>query len=787
MTMKLYPYQEQYIQSLPPSSIMAADLGTGKTLMSLAHWERQGTGHKLLIVAPASKIRTGDWQEEAGRWFGSKYVLYEHNTTRIVKIRPNETITSTDPEAYLQELPMPEIEYISYEKLRLTDPATRRPRWWQYTGARNGGVVYDVIADECLTGETLVTTDKGLKEIADIEVGDRVMSYNHKMKKAEYKPVVRLVQRYSDDDFYLVSYTNGAIISTYNHPHYVNGEYKLVKDIKPGDYLYEQRQTNDTGSSRKTSNNQNAHQSQEIRQEPDVQLLQKNSFSRQNGRKTSTTPSSKKSKKLVLFKRMWQSLKSVSNSNSRQKNGKNNQQPGVSGQSTSNAQTKRNRQTYLDSRPITPTLDGWQRETHRTPKNVTTPAGAGAYWMVNGTTSTPETGKGLSDELQVGYRKRLVAYWNRVRRTESQQPYSQTRRPEENTKIRKVRVESVEILKQADIERLGVVRNPDYVYCLEVEDNNNFFANGILTHNCHALKNPQSKQSKALYEIKMSGGLFIGLSGTIMPNGWIDFAGYSKLFGFTKGITEFKQRHCRIVDYKGFPEIVGYFNTDELEKQLNQIAFKLSRDQANELPDRRMFGVNIKMSKSISKKYHTYKITRQNPVTGEIYDNPSRLLSVLRQTTTDARLDNLLSIVNDTADNIVVFYNYISERKAILKALAKTDKHILRYDGEKHDQLPASDAELSNTVLVAHYKSASTGLNLQWANVTVYFSPTYSYQEFEQSIGRTHRAHQQKKCLYYLFNVKGTVDKDIWSCLREKRDFSERLWAKRKDAVDTIQ
>ena len=76
--MKLYDYQEQYIAKLPPSCIMAADLGTGKTLMSLAHWERQGTGRRLLIVAPASKIRTGDWEEEAKRYFGNR-LLYKLN------------------------------------------------------------------------------------------------------------------------------------------------------------------------------------------------------------------------------------------------------------------------------------------------------------------------------------------------------------------------------------------------------------------------------------------------------------------------------------------------------------------------------------------------------------------------------------------------------------------------------------------------------------------------------------------------------------------------------------
>lgn len=410
--MKLYQYQEDYLAKLPSSCIMAADLGTGKTLMSLAHWERTRVlNHKLLIVAPASKIRTGDWEAEARRWFGDD----------------NPILHS--------------IICISYESLRLMDRATKRPRHWQFTAARNGGEVYDIIADEC-----------------------------------------------------------------------------------------------------------------------------------------------------------------------------------------------------------------------------------------------------------------------------------------------------------------------------------------------HSLKNPQSKQSKAILEIKKSGGLFIGLSGTPMPNGWIDFAGYSKLFGFTKGITEFKKKYCVYQDYKGFPELVKYINVPELEYQLARCAFKLSREQAAELPSRRLLGVNIHMDSKTTKRYQTMRLTKKDPRTEELLDNSSRLLSVLRQSTTDARLDNLVSIVGDTGDNIIVFYNYISERKAILKALENCGKTILRYDGEQHDTLPASDANISNTILVAHYKSASTGLNLQWANVTIYFSPTYSYQEFEQSIGRTHRNGQTKKCLYYLFNVKATVDRNIWECLREKRDFNDKLW-----------
>lgn len=298
----------------------------------------------------------------------------------------------------------------------------------------------------------------------------------------------------------------------------------------------------------------------------------------------------------------------------------------------------------------------------------------------------------------------------------------------------------------------------------------------VIADECHNLKNPQAKQSKAVLEIKQSGGLFIGLSGTPMPNGWIDFAGYSKLFGFTKGITEFKQRYCLYDRNAGFPRLIKYINIPELEKQLPRVAFPLSREQAAELPDRKLIGQNIIMPPKTLKLYQTCRITRQDPRTEELLDNSSRLLSVLRQATTEARIDNLVSVVGDSSDNMIVFYNYKSERAAILKALSKSGKNILRYDGDQHDTLPASDANITDTVLVAHYKSASTGLNLQWANVTIYFSPTYSYQEFEQSLGRTHRNGQTKKCLYYLFNVKNSVDKAIWECLREKRDFNEKLW-----------
>ena len=60
----LYEYQKRYLADLPVRSIMAADTGTGKTFMALAHYQRHAAGAPLLILAPASKIRTEDWERD---------------------------------------------------------------------------------------------------------------------------------------------------------------------------------------------------------------------------------------------------------------------------------------------------------------------------------------------------------------------------------------------------------------------------------------------------------------------------------------------------------------------------------------------------------------------------------------------------------------------------------------------------------------------------------------------------------------------------------------------------
>ncbi|MFS6766073.1 hypothetical protein WHL33_14245, partial [Staphylococcus aureus] len=87
---------------------------------------------------------------------------------------------------------------------------------------------------------------------------------------------------------------------------------------------------------------------------------------------------------------------------------------------------------------------------------------------------------------------------------------------------------------------------------------------------------------------------FVGLSATPLPNGWIDFANYSKIWGFTKNITAFKNRYCDIKTYKGFPEIVGYWHEDQLTQQWQSISKRIVKKDALDLPARTFIGVDFK-------------------------------------------------------------------------------------------------------------------------------------------------------------------------------------------------
>jgi len=87
----------------------------------------------------------------------------------------------------------------------------------------------------CFTGETLVSTENGLKMIQDIEIGNQVYSKNSE-NQIELKLVDKLVT-HEVNQIYKIDIDKEIINSTWSHPFFVKDKYILAKDLKIGDEL----------------------------------------------------------------------------------------------------------------------------------------------------------------------------------------------------------------------------------------------------------------------------------------------------------------------------------------------------------------------------------------------------------------------------------------------------------------------------------------------------------------------------------------------------------------------
>jgi len=90
------------------------------------------------------------------------------------------------------------------------------------------------VIDECLTGDSLVLTDDGLNRIDDPKIKDkRVLSYNDSSLKWEFKKVVRWLDQ-GERQTLVIKTTNREIRCTGNHLIRTNQGWLPAKDVKEG-------------------------------------------------------------------------------------------------------------------------------------------------------------------------------------------------------------------------------------------------------------------------------------------------------------------------------------------------------------------------------------------------------------------------------------------------------------------------------------------------------------------------------------------------------------------------
>lgn len=310
----------------------------------------------------------------------------------------------------------------------------------------------------------------------------------------------------------------------------------------------------------------------------------------------------------------------------------------------------------------------------------------------------------------------------------------------------------------------------------------------IIIDESHKVGVSKSKVTKFVMQLSKKARYTYLCTATPVSNGKLE-NWYSQLYianVFRKPKKEFEQlfviKQMRQMGSMRFMDIVGYRNERLLQQMIDEASVNYKRDKGY-LPQDYVYKTKKPAMYNKLKKNRIYKDDYDNIVE---LDNASNLFNRLRQVSHGflegvlkpvskepfERLEAILETHND--ERVVIFYNYKAEYLMLRMLLDKLKRPYGVYNGNLKELDNFKNNE--NGVVLAQYKSASTGINdFVISNVTVFNSMPLSSTEYLQAKGRTDRHGQEKTPLFYTIIPDTPIEKKIFETVTNGKDFTEDM------------
>jgi SNF2 family DNA or RNA helicase len=246
-----------------------------------------------------------------------------------------------------------------------------------------------------------------------------------------------------------------------------------------------------------------------------------------------------------------------------------------------------------------------------------------------------------------------------------------------------------------------------------------------------------------------------------------------------------------------FQQIVGYRNLEELSDRLVGFSYRVTKDDALDLPDKIYTTREVMMSKEQLEYYHSIKTVAIALLdNGQLVSAPAVMTQLLRlqqvlcgHLMTDdgelvefptRRIDALLDTVNEMSGKVIIWSRFRYDIRKIEAELAKVHgpSSVVTYYGDTSDEdrqtavrrFQFEDARF----FVANPQTAGYGLTLTAATNVIYYANDFNLETRVQSEDRAHRIGQHHPVTYVDLVTKGTVDVHIVKSLRNKIDLSAK-------------
>ncbi len=319
------------------------------------------------------------------------------------------------------------------------------------------------------------------------------------------------------------------------------------------------------------------------------------------------------------------------------------------------------------------------------------------------------------------------------------------------------------------------------------------------------IKNPKAKRTKNLVALGRLAKYKRILTGSPVTKSPMDL--YSQCEFMSKDLLghdsywSFQGRYAitrtQRMGAHSFQQVVGYRNLEELSNKLERFSFRVTKDEALDLPDKVYTIRNVSLSDEQLKYYVSLKNAAIALLdNGELVSAPAVMTQLLRlqqvlcgHVMTDdgdlveipsKRLEALLDTIEEMSGKVIIWsrFRYDIRKISVVLEAKYGPNSVVTYFGDTSDedrQKAVKNFQFGNArFFVANPQTAGYGLTLTAATNVVYYANDFNLETRVQSEDRCHRIGQKNSVTYVDFVCKGTVDVHIVKALRSKIDLSAK-------------
>jgi SNF2 family DNA or RNA helicase len=318
---------------------------------------------------------------------------------------------------------------------------------------------------------------------------------------------------------------------------------------------------------------------------------------------------------------------------------------------------------------------------------------------------------------------------------------------------------------------------------------------GLIFDESVKLKNPQAqitRKVKAFVESQCEKWYL--LSGNPAPNGEEEYFSQMNILDptvFGTNYFRFRERYFQPCGFGGYEWKFKEELRGEFAGRMSKRCIFIKKKDCLDLPPKLFQVREVELSRESMKYYKQMEKTQILEMGDSLTLAPNKLtqLMKLRQITSgfmldseglglhlhDDKMDELKEVLEEIGnEQAIIWINFKNEAHAILNMLG--DKATAAFsDAKDIDQNIADFRDGKYQYIVAHPQSVKYGVTWVNCHYSIYYSLSYSLDDFDQSQDRMHRPGQNNPCTYIMMLAKETIDEIIWSVLQRKKTIADAV------------